>query len=217
MGISTEKPVLDSPDSKVGISVRRYSQTDQAIWDDFVKNSKNGLFLFYRSYMDYHSERFPDHSLLFFDAKDRLIAILPANIADGVLYSHAGLTFGGVLCTQAMTASLMLQLFDALIGYCRDLSLKKVIYKCIPYLYCSHPSEEDRYALFRVNATLLRRDITTALMPMKAPSVQERRLRGVDKARKKGLCVREIQDYEPFWRVLKKSFLKRIMLNPFIA
>ena len=62
------------------ISISRYTQNKQTEWDDFVKVSKNGTFLFLRSYMDYHSDRFQDHSLMFYNEKNRLIAVLPANI-----------------------------------------------------------------------------------------------------------------------------------------
>jgi hypothetical protein len=54
--------------------VRRCTAADQAAWDDFVRTSKNGLFLFERGYMDYHAERFSDHSLL-----DHLINDVYAN------------------------------------------------------------------------------------------------------------------------------------------
>ena len=45
-----------------------------------MKVSKNGTFLFLRAYMDYHSDRFHDHSLMFHNEKGKLIAVLPANI-----------------------------------------------------------------------------------------------------------------------------------------
>ena len=61
------------------ISISRYTQYKQTEWDDFVKVSKNGTFLFLRAYMDYHSDRFLDHSLMFYNEKNKLIAVLPAN------------------------------------------------------------------------------------------------------------------------------------------
>ena len=62
------------------ISISRYTQNKQTEWDDFVKVSKNGTFLFLRSYMDYHSDRFQDYSLMFYNEKGKLVAVLPANI-----------------------------------------------------------------------------------------------------------------------------------------
>ena len=79
------------------VSLRRYTASDAPQWDRFVEDSKNGTFLFLRGYMDYHSNRFTDHSLMFYDEKQRLIALLPANEKDGILYSHQGLTYGGLV------------------------------------------------------------------------------------------------------------------------
>ena len=46
--------------------IRRYTEADKAAWDAFVAQSKNGTFLFFRDYMDYHRDRFDDHSLMFY-------------------------------------------------------------------------------------------------------------------------------------------------------
>ena len=45
----------------------RYTADKEAEWNAFVAQSKNGTFLFDRGYMDYHSDRFTDHSLMFFE------------------------------------------------------------------------------------------------------------------------------------------------------
>jgi len=54
------------------VIVQRYTADQQPQWDDFVSNSKNGTFLFFRGYMDYHRDRFPDHSLLVRGGPDRV-------------------------------------------------------------------------------------------------------------------------------------------------
>ena len=60
-------------------SIRPYTPADKQQWDDFVKNSKNGTFLHCRDFMEYHSHRFTDHSLMIFNQNGKLIALLPAN------------------------------------------------------------------------------------------------------------------------------------------
>ena len=65
----------------------RYKSENEAIWNSFVSNSKNGTFLFNRGYMDYHRDRFNDHSLMIF--KDsKLYALFPANEEEDVIWSH---------------------------------------------------------------------------------------------------------------------------------
>src|SRR5436189_6486327 len=94
------------------IRVARYTDANQAHWDAFVAGSKNGTFLFFRNYMDYHRDRFVDHSLLIWNDKGRLIALLPASKQGDMLISHGGLTYGGFVTNERMNASLMLEVFE---------------------------------------------------------------------------------------------------------
>ena len=78
--------------------IRGYSKDDAVVWNAFVSNSPNATFLFNRNFMDYHSDRFSDFSLMIFSSK-KLVAILPANRVGDTLYSHQGLTYGGLVVT----------------------------------------------------------------------------------------------------------------------
>ena len=70
----------------------KYTSKHFKQWNNFVANAKNATFLFHRDFMEYHSDRFQDFSLLVFDEKDSLKAIVPANISDNEIHSHQGLT-----------------------------------------------------------------------------------------------------------------------------
>ena len=61
------------------IEIRRYSHNDIDVWNRFVGESRNATFLFNRNYMDYHSDRFTDASIMAY-RKGKLCALLPANI-----------------------------------------------------------------------------------------------------------------------------------------
>lgn len=65
--------------------------------------------------MEYHSDRFNDHSLMFFDDSQKLLAILPANHADGKLHSHQGLTFGGIIIKSSAKQEIN-AIFDAILN-----------------------------------------------------------------------------------------------------
>src|SRR5690349_16602706 len=100
------------------LEVRRYEPAFRPLWDDFGRRSKNGVFLFHRDYMDYHADRFADSSVLFFEGQ-KLLAVMPASLRDGVLTSHGGLTFGGVLSDERMRTPTMVSLFESLKAYLR--------------------------------------------------------------------------------------------------
>ncbi|MFZ0011680.1 MAG: GNAT family N-acetyltransferase, partial [Halobacteriota archaeon] len=84
--------------------------------------------------MEYHSDRFLDSSLLFFES-GALVAVMPANVADDIFYNHTGLTFGGIISDQKMKIALMLDLFDSLMEYLSQHRIKTIVYKPIPHIY----------------------------------------------------------------------------------
>ena len=186
------------------MKIIKYSKEYKDQWDNFVKQAKNSHFFFHRDYMEYHSDRFEDFSLLFFDKKDKLIALLPANIKDDTLYSHQGLTFGGFLVDYKMKTAIMLDIFAKLKEFLKEKGIRKLIYKCIPYIYHKLPAEEDRYALFINDAKLFRRDVTATIDLTNKIKYQEQRKRAIKKAIKNGLIVEKSKDFEQYWKVLKR-------------
>ncbi|MDA1100677.1 MAG: GNAT family N-acetyltransferase [Proteobacteria bacterium] len=182
-------------------SVQRHSPDRNAEWDTFVDGAKNATFLFCRGYMDYHAQRFIDHSLVF-EQNGMTVALLPAHEASGSLSSHGGLTYGGLIVGDDMTTTLMLSVFKALIGYAREAGFEALQYKTVPTIYHRRPAEEDRYALFRMGAKLVRRDVLSVVHPAAGASRQTRRRRAAAKAVKAGLSVAEDTDFSAFWPVL---------------
>jgi len=206
------------PGGQVSGNVRLvgYTPADHARWNDFLQTSKNGTFLFRREYMDYHADRFPDASRLVLDGDGRLIALLPATRqeATATLASHAGLTYGGFVVDASMTTAVMLSLFEAALGVLRAEGIATIAYTTIPHIYHQLPAEEDRYALFRFGARLVRRDVLTVLDPRGERRVQERRRRGIKKAEKAGLEVRRSGDWGAFWSALEANLASRHGARP---
>ena len=58
------------------IKVERYTQNNKVTWDSFIRSSKNHSFLFFRDFMDYHSDRFIDYSLMIYDEKKQRCNIM---------------------------------------------------------------------------------------------------------------------------------------------
>lgn len=159
--------------------------------------------MFYRDYMDYHSESFKDHSLMIYNSKDKLIALLPANKVDRVIHSHQGLTFGGFIVDDKIKTTEMLEVFITVKSFLRDAGIEKLIYKCIPYIYHDKPSEEDRYALFVNDASLVRRDVTSTIDLYEPPRYSKGRKWSINKAKKENILVCESSDYAAFWELLE--------------
>lgn len=185
------------------MKIIKYNSEHKNTWNDFVASAKNSHFFFNRDYMDYHSDRFQDYSLMFYDEKDKLVTLLPANRNNQILLSHQGLTFGGFIINDKMTAAIMLRIFDALNIFLKENSISKLIYKCIPYTYHLKPAEEDRYALFINKAKLIRRDVSSTINSSENIRYSKGRKWSVNKAKKEDLQIVETDDYEVFWSLLE--------------
>ncbi|MCR5395131.1 MAG: GNAT family N-acetyltransferase [Bacteroidales bacterium] len=134
------------------ISIKRYTPADAPVWDAFVRTARNATFLFERAYMDYHSDRFTDHSLLCYNDKGALVAVLPANEADGALWSHQGLTYGGLLVAPKVVSADVLTALQAIVDYARSAGFRTLHYKPMPHIYHRAPAQDDLYALWRMGA-----------------------------------------------------------------
>lgn len=194
--------------------ITKYTADRKEEWDGFVKTSKNGTFLLDRNYMDYHSTRFEDHSLMFY-RDGRLYAMLPANVKDGVLYSHQGLTYGGLVMHEDASAANIVTLFGELNALLKDEGISKVVYKPTPWIYHLLPSEEDLYALFKVcKARISARDISSTIIFDNRIKWHRDRRYGVNKARNNGVSVRRSDDLAAFWHVLDMNLGNKYGVKP---
>jgi len=189
------------------VIVSQYTPEHKNLWDKFVSNSKNGVFLFYRDYMEYHSNRFKDNSLLFFK-NGKVVGLLPANIDNATLHSHAGLTFGGIISSFDITATLMMEIFENLVSYCKEQGIRKILYKAIPHIYHLIPAEEDLYALFRYNAKLKYRTVSSSIYLLRKMKYDYNRKRLIEKANKNGLVVKRSFDFSCFMKIVEKVLME---------
>lgn len=179
------------------IDIIQYSSDKKEEWNAFIKNSKNGIFMFDRNYMDYHSDRFVDNSLMFFD-NDNLIAVLPMNIKDKVLYSHQGLTYGGFITDEKMKQHKMLECFDVLKQYMQINNIEKLLYKIIPHIYHKTSAEEDLYALFKNDAKLLKLEPSTTIYLKNPCKMPKGRKAQISRAKREGVEIQESKDFKTF-------------------
>lgn len=194
--------------------VKTYEDSLKGTWNDFVDNAKNATFLFNRNYMDYHADRFQDCSLVVY-RKDKLYALLPANRKDDILYSHQGLTYGGLIMSNKATALDILETFQAINDYLKNIGITKVIYKPLPYIYHQIPSQEDLYALFRTtNAHIVGRNISSTIYQANKIKFIESRKSGIRKALSHNIIIRMTDDYEAFWRILDVNLKNKYGVAP---
>lgn len=183
--------------------VRRYNATLSFEWDQVVKSSKNGNFLHMSQYFRYHEDRFNDVSLIIYK-KNRPVAVFPANLDGGTVYSHSGLTYAGVIFSKDIGCSAMLSIFDALKSYYKEMGASNLVYKCIPSVFTTYPAEEDLYALFRNEAKLFRRDVSSVIEISSAPKLSDSRKCVIRKAEKNDVSFSAQVSASDFHTLLSK-------------
>lgn len=189
-----------------------YENSLAATWDEYLLRTRNGNFLFLRDYVDYHKDRFTDSSLIIYK-ENKIAALFPANIAGQEIHSHQGLTFGGLLFSKNTKADEVIEILQIICEYYKRLGAKLIVYKTIPYIFHSSPSDEDLYALFRINAKIFRRDIFSVIDLNHPIKFSETKRQLVKKCKLSGIEVSEQNDFAEFWTLLE-SVLRRHNAKP---
>ncbi len=187
------------------MEVIRYRPEQKNAWNDCVRKSCNGTFLFDRNFMDYHKDRYQDVSLMFYH-KNKLKGIFPANIIGKEVFSHGGLTYGGLIwdkTASSLEVATMLEL--AFNYYSNSLNANSLYYKHIPSIYHTYPAEQDLYFIYRRGAEMIHRKLSSSIYLTNALPFSTLRRRCLSKANKAGLAIcqdEDISHWEQFWVIL---------------
>jgi len=196
------------------LEVFRYTAIHKAQWNKFAARARQRSFLFQRDYMDYHAQRFRDNSLIVM-RNGRIHALLPANIDGQTLYSHQGLTYGGLITDNKATTADVCQIFKEINNYLRAEGIRRLIYKPTPWIYHLLPAEEDLYAISTIcNAHLIARHISSTICPTHRLPFTESRKSGIRKAQREALQVREATSFESFWKILTQNLENKYHVRP---
>ena len=185
---------------KHSIKVIRYENQLKNNWDGFVNEAKNGTFLFQRNFMEYHSDRFDDFSLMFF-SDNELVALLPACKIDTICYSHKGLTYGGLIVKKECKFQLYKDIFTALIDFLNEQKFTELIMKTIPSIYCESGNDELTF-LHQFYGSSVEMNIGSVIYKRKEIVFSKSIVRNAKNAQKKGIEIRKSNDFTTFWNDL---------------
>lgn len=195
-------------------TIKRYDPEYYSDWNAFTGGAKNATFLFHRDFMEYHSDRFVDYSLMVFEG-EKLVAVLPANQSGNEVFSHQGLTYGGLVYGEKMKQATVIQIFQGILNFLNARNISKLHIKMMPPMYCDKPSDELAYALFLVNAKLVRRDSLSVLDLTKPYKLSKDRVKCVRRGENFGLVIKEDNDFKSFWNdILIPNLYKKHHIHP---
>lgn len=179
-------------------TIKKYEACHYSVWNQFVSEAKNATFLFHRDFIEYHRDRFKDHSILLFDKKGKVIALFPANEVANTIHSHQGITYGGLIYKEIKLHK-VIAAFKEVVAYYHQQNFETLSVKTIPSIYHQKPAEELVYALFLLKAQLTRRDTLTVIDLRNDLHLSKGRMEGVAKGIKNKLKIVEESNFESFW------------------
>ena len=183
------------------IRIEQYTPVRQAAWDDLIDHSKSPMFMFKRGFMEYHADRFQDFSLLFFNEKDELLAVLPASRHGDEVRSHGGLTYGGFFTRPEAKQHHINECVSALAAYLKEKGIARLLYKSVPYIYFQLPAEEYLWPLLQQGAQLSRTDIASVIDLQNPLKIVKGRKAQANRAKREGVTIAPSEDYETFIRL----------------
>ena len=196
------------------IEIRTYTAKDKACWNRFIATAKNATFLFNRDFMDYHNDRFKDYSLLCFN-DEKLVAVLPANVVEDTLYSHQGLTYGGLVFQEDTKLFDAFEMYKSVLIYLHQNNITNLNIKVIPTFYNLLASDELEYFMFKSNAKLLKRDVLMVIDYKHQLKFKKNRREGINKAKRYGLTLKVESNFDGFWNeILIPNLNKKHDVNP---
>jgi hypothetical protein len=194
--------------------VRQYQTTDFEVWNAFISVAKNATFLFHRNFMEYHKDRFEDYSLMVFD-ENKLVAVLPANRVEDTVFSHQGLTYGGLVLGEKAKLSTSIAIFKSILKFLNENDVQKLIVKMIPKFYNSSFSDELEYCFFLTNSKIIGAGSLLTTDLTKPYFISKTRKESIRRGVKNELVIKEETEFDLFWNeILIPNLNKKFDVNP---
>ena len=196
------------------LKIRLYDPTLKPVWDNFLENCKNATFLFKRDFMDYHKSRFDDFSMMIYRGS-KLIALVPGNIDLNNVYSHQGLTYGGILIHSDSKFVEYLEIFTEVLTFLKKKSINSFFVKQIPTIYNLNFNDELDYLSFITASENYRKDIISVINLQSDFKISRDRINGNKRGEKNLLEFREVHDFDEFWNeLLIPNLSKKYSVTP---
>ncbi len=195
-------------------SVQKYQESDYEKWNAFIAESKNATFLFHRDFMEYHKDRFEDFSMIILNG-DKWVAVLPANIVDNQVFSHQGLTYGGLVFSKKVKAETVESILDCLLFFLKENAVKTLHYNPIPSFYFPSGNTEMDFLLIKRGAILVKKEMNLAINLSVPLDISKSKLKHFRKCQKSEVQIVEGNQLDIFWEfVLEPRLLIKHQVKP---
>jgi hypothetical protein len=192
--------------------VKRITTLNYPAWDEFVDRSNNGTIFHKLKFLQYHpTGRFNFHNLVFY-INNKLAAVLPGYINDGVFKSPMGASYGS-FATEDIDFDKHEKIVDAFLAYMREQNVTKIYLTPPPVVYYKNPNQIDGFTLaykgFKPSCQLISNVVNLTREGELFNFFEDSHQRAVRKSEKEDIQVEFNKDYENFYPILvenKKKF-----------
>jgi hypothetical protein len=184
------------------MKIVEYNDNYQDIWDEFVKNSKNGTIFHTRKFLSYHpAERFKDESILIYKKK-KLVALFPAIEFENRIISHRGSTYGGLVVGIKNRLNDSLKMWENIIKYYN----KTIEFRKSEYIFDLYPSEEVIFSAKKLGFKEVNEELSTCL-DLNNIKLTKGRKWALTKCKNLKI-VFDDKDYKSYYKILKNNLIK---------
>lgn len=199
------------------IHIKKYDETRKENWENLLSCSVNGTFLHSRSFMDYHSDRFQDASVMVYEDEE-CVGIFPANYDNSVkVISHGGLTYGGLIVKFDAYSKDVLMYLSAIMNFFNREGVSFLHIKLVPDFYHKSIRQDIEYGLTLAEGKIIKNDLTCVVDLSGGIDIsrQKRRIRGAENARTNNVEIKETSNFDEYWnKVLIPNLKQRYGVKP---
>ena len=205
------------------ITVERFNNNLWDEWEKIIQYSNNGTLFHTRKFLSYHpKDRFIDHSLVFFK-NNKPFSLLPAveinELDSKILFSHPGASIGSFVTPTDLSFNDALQLVDKLNRYIKKLNFSGIRITLPPIIYNKRKTNYIDYSLLRYGYKYVKREISSILylensIEENVNKFKPSHRQALRKAQRSGIVVKKSDDFNSFYKILKKNLKNRHDVTP---
>ncbi len=178
------------------IEVRKYNPQLRHDWERLVDSSSNAIFQHSRSFMEYHGNRFEDRSVIIYHHSQPK-AIFPSHRIGDRIFSHKGLTYGGLVVHKGLQPDELESFLQELVRYYKKEKITEIHLKCLPDFYADGNQQALKESILKVGGRKTGEDIIHAV-PL-PNGIKERALYKIRNSQRITPEIKKAESFQLFW------------------
>ena len=205
------------------LEIKKYIDEDLNLWEKIVKEANNGTIFHTRKFLGYHQPgRFVDHSLIIYKNTQPFVlfpAVQKEIAGKHHLISHTGASYGSFVVPPELSFADSYAIVELLMNYAKEHDFNKIVLTPPPTIYNRRLSNYLDFALIKQGFNYLKREVSSILflentIEQNFAKFKPAHQRAVRKATKAGINIKETEEFDEFYKILKNNLKIRHNVTP---